>query len=101
MYLLCFVMFRVCIFIFVLSVLVQGLLPSSDNTTAVNNNNNNNNNRYGNTCRQKCCAKGSVKEIKIQEFKYRETMNVEPEMYNCTSYNWSHWNSTEKLKGKF
>jgi hypothetical protein len=34
-----------CIFfLFVLSVLVQGLLPPSDNSIAVNNNNNNNNN---------------------------------------------------------
>jgi len=24
--------------------------------------------RYGNTCRQKCCAKGRVREAKIQEF---------------------------------
>jgi len=23
------------------------------------------------------------------------------EMYNCTSNNWSHWNSNEKLKEKF
>ena len=27
--------------------------------------------------------------------------NVEPEMYDCTSNNWSHWNSNEKLKEKF
>ena len=27
-------------------------------------------------------------------------MNVEPEMYDCTSNNWSHWNSNEKLKEK-
>jgi hypothetical protein len=27
-------------------------------------------------------------------------MNVEPEMYDYTSYNWSHWNSNEKLKEK-
>jgi hypothetical protein len=26
---------------------------------------------------------------------------VEPEMYDYTSYNWSHWNSNEKLKEKF
>jgi len=36
--------------------------------------NNNNNNR------QKCCAKGSGKEVKIQEFMFRDTTNVEPEM---------------------
>ena len=28
-------------------------------------------------------------------------MNVEPEMYECTSNNWSHWNSNETLKEKF
>jgi len=27
--------------------------------------------RCGNTCTQKCCAKGSGKEVKIQEFMYR------------------------------
>jgi hypothetical protein len=32
---------------------------------------------------------------------YRDTMNVEPEMYNYTSNNWSYWNSNEKLKEKF
>ena len=26
----------------------------------------------GNTRRQKCCAKGSGKEVKLQEFKYRD-----------------------------
>ena len=33
--------------------------------------------RCGNTCRQKCCAKGSRKEVKIQEFMYRDTVNVD------------------------
>ena len=62
-----------------------------------NNNNNNNNNNCGNTRRQKCFAKGSGKEVKIQEFiMYRDTTNVEPEMYDCTGNNWSHWNSNEK-----
>jgi hypothetical protein len=51
--------------------------------------------------RQKCCAKGSGKELKIQEFMYGDTANVEPEMYDYTSNNWSHWNSNEKLKEKF
>jgi len=37
--------------------------------------------RCGNTCRQKCCAKGSRKEVKIQEFMYRDTTNVETKMY--------------------
>ena len=29
------------------------------------------------------------------------TTNVEPEMYDYTSNNWSDWNSNEKLKEKF
>jgi len=45
--------------------------------------------------------KEAEKEVKIQEFVYRDTTNVEPEMYGCTSNNWSHWNSNEKLKEKF
>ena len=58
--------------------------------------------RCGNTCRQNCCAKGSgKKEVEIQEFMYRDTTNVEPEMYDYTSNNWSHWDSNEKLKEKF
>ena len=56
--------------------------------------------RCGNTRRQKFCAKGSGKEVEIQEFMYRDTTNVEPEMYDYTSNNWSHWNSNEKLKEK-
>ena len=32
---------------------------------------------------------------------YRDTTNVEPEMYDYTNNNWSHWNSNEKLKEKF
>ena len=57
--------------------------------------------RCGNTGRQKCCAKGSGKEVKIQQFMYRVTTNVEREMYDYTNNNWSHWNSNEKLKEKF
>jgi len=57
--------------------------------------------RCGNTRIQKCCAKGSGKEVKIQEFMYRDTPNVEPEMYDCISNKWSHWNSNGKLKEKF
>jgi len=57
--------------------------------------------RCGNTRRQKCRAKGSGKEVKLQEFMYRDTTNVKPEMYDYTSNNWSHWNSNEKLKEKF
>ena len=37
----------------------------------------------------------------VQEFRYRDTTNVEPEMNDYTSNNWSHWNSNEKLKEKF
>jgi hypothetical protein len=55
--------------------------------------------RCGNTCRQKCRAKGSGKEVKIQEFMCRDTTNME--MYDYTGNNWSHWNSNEKLKKKF
>jgi len=32
---------------------------------------------------------------------YRDIMNVETEMYDCTSNKWSHWNGNEKLKEKF
>ena len=45
--------------------------------------------------------KEAGKEIKTQEFIYRDTTNVEPEMYDYTNNNWSHWNSNEKLKEKF
>ena len=44
--------------------------------------------------------KGSGKEVKIQEFVYRDTTNVEPDVYDCTGNNWSHWNSNEKLTEK-
>jgi hypothetical protein len=56
--------------------------------------------RCSNIRRQKCCAKGSGKEVKIHEFMYRDTMNVEPEMYDYTSNNWSPWSNNEKLKEK-
>jgi hypothetical protein len=39
-------------------------------------------------------------KVKIQQFRYRDTTNMEPEMYNYTSYNWSHWNSNESLRKK-
>ena len=45
--------------------------------------------------------KEAEKEVNIQEFMYRGTTNVEPEMYDYTSNNWSHCNSKEKLKEKF
>jgi hypothetical protein len=65
------------------------------------NNNNDDTDRCGNTRREKCRAKGSGKEVKIQEFRSRNATNVEPEMYDYTSNNWSHWNSNEKFKEKF
>ena len=46
--------------------------------------------RCGNTRRQKSRAKGCGKEVKIQEFMYRDTANVEPGMYDHTSNNWKH-----------
>jgi len=39
--------------------------------------------------------KEAEKNLKIQEFMYRDKTNVEPEMYDYTSNNWSHWNSNE------
>jgi hypothetical protein len=39
---------------------------------------------------QKCHAKGSRKEAKIQEFMHRKTMNMEHAMSDYTSNNWSH-----------
>ena len=46
-------------------------------------------------------CKKKPKKVKIQEFMYRHTTNVKLEVYDCTSYNYSHWNSNEKLKEKF
>jgi hypothetical protein len=56
--------------------------------------------RCGDPCRQKCRAKGSGKKVKIQQFRYRDTANVEIEMYDYTSHNWGHQNSNKKLKEK-
>ena len=47
------------------------------------------------------CKRKQKKEVEIQGFMYRDTMNVEPEMYDYNSNNWSRWNSNEKLKEKF
>jgi hypothetical protein len=54
----------------------------------------------GDPRRQKCHAKGSGKQTKIQQFRYSDIMNVEPEMYNYSSYSCSHWNGNKKLKEK-
>ena len=57
--------------------------------------------RCGNTRRQKCCTKGSGKEVKTQKFMYRDKTNVDPELYDYASNNLDHWKSSEKLKEKF
>jgi hypothetical protein len=79
-------------------------------------NNNNNNNRPDirvknqrekvhtdrcvNTSGQKCHAKGGIKEIKIQEFVYRDRRSVEYEIYDCIGNNWGHRNSNKRFKAK-
>jgi hypothetical protein len=45
--------------------------------------------------------KEAKKRLKYKSLGIRDTANVKPEMYDCTGYNWSHWNSNEKLKEKF
>jgi hypothetical protein len=57
--------------------------------------------RCGNTRGQKCRAKGSGKEAKIQEFMYRDTMNVEHKMFDYTSNNRSHRNSNKSFRETF
>jgi hypothetical protein len=57
--------------------------------------------RCGNPRMQKCCAKGSGKGAKVQDFMYRDTMNAEPEMCDYTSNNCSHRNSNKRRKEKF
>ena len=47
----------------------------------------------------KSLCKG-IKQAKIQEFMFRDKMNVEHTMYDYTSSNWSHWNSNKRFKGK-
>ena len=56
--------------------------------------------RCGNTCGPKCRVKGSGEKAQIQELRHRDRTNVEPEMYDRTSNNWSHWNSNTELKEK-
>jgi hypothetical protein len=57
--------------------------------------------RCGNTGGQKCHAKGSRKETEIQQFMYRDTVNVEHEMYDYNGSNWSHRNSNKRFKETF
>ena len=47
-----------------------------------------------------CYEKRSRKEAKIQQFMYRDTTNVDPEMYDYTGNNWSHQNSNKRFKEK-
>jgi len=51
--------------------------------------------------RQKCYATGSRKETKIQKCVYRDTTNVECEMYEYTINNWKQWISNKRFKEKF
>ena len=57
--------------------------------------------RCGNTCRQKCCAKGSGREVKIQEFMYRDTTNVEHDVCDYTGNNWRDSSSNSWFEGRF
>jgi hypothetical protein len=56
--------------------------------------------RCGNIRRQKCRAKGSGQETKMQEYMYRDATNVEHEVNDCTSNNWSQRNSNKRFKEK-
>ena len=57
--------------------------------------------RCGNTSRQKFHGKGSRKETKIQEFMYRDIINMEHEMYDYASNNRGHQNSNKRFKENF
>jgi len=56
--------------------------------------------RCVNTCGEKCHAKGGRKETKIQEFMYRDTMNMKHELNDYIGNNWSHQNSNKRFKEK-
>ena len=45
--------------------------------------------------------KEAEKKLKYKSLGILITTNVEPEMYDYTSNNGSHWNSNEKFKEKF
>jgi len=55
-------------------------------------------NRRVNTGGQKCHAKRSRKEIKMEEFMCGDKTNVEREMCDRTSNNWSHRSSNKGLQ---
>jgi len=44
--------------------------------------------------------KEAVKKLKYKSLCIEMQRMLEPEMYDCTSNNWSHCNSNEKLKEK-
>ena len=54
-------------------------------------------NRCDKTSEQKCHAKGSTKETKNM---YKDTWNVEHEMYDYTGNNWNQRNSNERFNEK-
>ena len=45
--------------------------------------------------------KEAEKKLKYKSLCIEIQRIVEPEMYDCTSNNWSHWNCNEKFKEKF
>jgi hypothetical protein len=57
--------------------------------------------KCGSTSGQKCHATGSRKQTKIQAFMYRNTRNLEHEMYDYTGNNWTHRSSNKMFKEKF
>ena len=57
--------------------------------------------RCGNNHGQKCHTQSKRRETKIQELMYRNTKNVEHEIYDYTAHNWSHQNSNNRFKEKF
>jgi vesicle coat complex subunit len=67
-----------------LSCITDNILISHKSSQNANKNNNNNNNNNNN-----------------KELMHGDTTNVEPEMYDYTSNNLSHWGCNEKLKEKF
>jgi hypothetical protein len=38
-----------------------------------------------------------IKQVKIQEFIFRDKMNVEHTVYDYTSNKWNHWNSNKRF----
>jgi hypothetical protein len=56
--------------------------------------------RCGSASRQKCHTKESRKETEVQVFMYRDTMNVEHELYDYAGNNFNHWNSDKRFEEK-